>query len=134
MTRSRTKNARKSTLILAGTFAGAGLSHFTHTSFYEPIIPTPLQPWKRELVIWSGVAELACAAGLLVPRTRRLAGWASVGLLLAVFPANVQQAVDGGREDVEGFAGSAAFAWLRLPMQIPLVRMALAAARSQSCA
>lgn len=115
--------------MLAATFLGAGISHFTNPEFYEPIVPTPLQPYKRELVKWSGVAELACAAGLLVPRTRRRAGTASALLLVAVFPANIQQAIDGGRDDVGGVAGSAGIAWARLPLQIPLIRMALKARR-----
>jgi uncharacterized membrane protein len=119
--------ARRSAYVLAATFVGAGVSHFTNPEFYEPIVPTPLKPYKRELVKWSGVAELACAAGLVFPRTRRAAGLASAVLLVAVFPANIQQAVDGGRDDVRGPAGSAPAAWLRLPLQIPLIRMALRA-------
>src|SRR3954471_8771092 len=111
--------ARRSAYVLAATFIGAGVSHFTNPGFYEPIVPTPLQPYKRDLVKWSGAAELACAAGLLMPRTRRTAGLASAVLLVAVFPANIQQAVDGGRDDVGGPAGSAAAAWLRLPLQLP---------------
>ena len=45
-------------------------------------------PWPREVVLWSGAAELLGAAGLVARRTRRLAGWALVGLTLAVTPAN----------------------------------------------
>ena len=119
--------ARRSAYVLAATFLGAGVSHFTNPEFYEPIVPAPLQPYKRELVKWSGVAELVCAAGLLLPRTRRRAGTASALLLVAVFPANIQQAVDGGRDDIDGVGGSAGVAWLRLPLQIPLIRMALRA-------
>lgn len=130
--RSMSRRARWSAYVLAGTFAGAGVSHFTAPWFYERIIPTPLKPWKRELVYWSGVCELACAAGLAIPRTRRLTGWASAALLLAVFPANVQQALDGGLPDVEGIGGSAEVAWARLPLQLPLVWMALAVARDRT--
>ena len=48
----------------------------------------------REIVLVSGVAELVCAAGLVHPRTRNAAGWASAALLLAVWPGNFQMAAD----------------------------------------
>ncbi len=41
----------------------------------------------------SGVAELLCAVGLALPRTRHLAAWAAVALFLVVFPANITMAV-----------------------------------------
>ena len=34
-------------------------------------------PAHREVIYGSGVAELLCAAGMLHPRTRRVAGYAS---------------------------------------------------------
>ncbi len=77
----------------------------------------------------SGVAELACAVGLLAPTTRRVAGKASAALLLAVWPANVQMSVDLGRRALEkGDAASIAtfvVSVVRLPVQLPLVRAAL---------
>jgi uncharacterized membrane protein len=127
----RSMRARSSAYVLAATFTGAGFTHFTHPGFYERIIPTPLKPWQRDLVLWSGAAELVCAAGLALPRTRRLAGWMSAALLIAVFPANVQQALDGGLPDVGGIGGSPLVAWLRLPLQAPLVAMAVAATRQE---
>ena len=46
------------------------------------------------LIYVSGVVELVCAAGLL--RRTRWAAAASVATLAAVFPANVQMALDAG--------------------------------------
>jgi uncharacterized membrane protein len=88
-------------------------------------VPKPL-PHKRELVYASGVAELACAAGLLHPRTRRPAGLASAVLLAALFPANVQMALDLNRT---GSTTAKAVGFARLPLQVPLIRAALKAAR-----
>lgn len=111
----------RSTKRLATLFAVFGVLHFARPQPFEAIVPKPL-PRKRELVYASGVAELLCAAGLLHPRTRSLAGRASVVLLTALFPANVQMALDlRGPARVAGFA--------RLPLQIPLIRAALRAAR-----
>jgi catechol 2,3-dioxygenase-like lactoylglutathione lyase family enzyme len=57
---------------------------------------------------------------LVYPRTRRLAGWACVALFIVVFPANITMAVDS----LHGH-GSVLIAWLRLPLQVPLVLWAL---------
>ena len=78
------------------------------------------------MILGSGVAELACAAGLAVPATRRAAGWASALLLLGVYPGNIKMAVDAAGTTNTGFK-VAAFA--RLPLQLPMIRWALRAAR-----
>src|SRR6478609_4987525 len=116
---------------LAALLATSGVVHLVRPQVYEGIVPHVL-PNHRALVYVSGVAELLCAAGLLVPATRKPAGLASAALLLAVFPANVQMSIDQGRRaDRKGdpasrasFAASVA----RLPLQIPLIRTALRAA------
>jgi uncharacterized membrane protein len=79
----------------------------------------------RALVYASGVAELVCAVGLL--RRRRWAGSASAVLLAAVFPANVQMALDSGHGRNAGLPDNRIFAWGRLPLQIPMLRAALSA-------
>jgi len=110
---------------LAVLFGVLGTLHFVKPEPFERIVPRAL-PRKKELVYASGVAELACAAGLLHPRTRRVAGLASAGLLVVVFPANVQMAADLRRQ---GSRPAQTIAWARLPLQIPLIRWALKAAR-----
>jgi uncharacterized membrane protein len=115
----------KSTTGLAVLFGVSGVLHFVRPKPFEQIVPRQL-PRKKELVYASGVAELACAAGLLHPRTRRTAGLLSVGLLAAVFPANVQMALDLNRK---GSPRAKAIGFARLPLQIPLIRAALKASR-----
>lgn len=113
---------------LALLLAGSGVLHLFRPEPYEKIVPKPL-PRKRELVYVSGIAELACAAALSRESTRPAAGWATAALMLAVFPANVQMTVSGLRSDK-------APTWYkvglvaRLPLQLPLVRTAVKAARS----
>ena len=72
-------------------------------------------PKHREVILGSGVAELACAAGLLLPRTRRLSAWASTALLVAVFPGNLKMADDARRCRSRKFQ---AMAYGRLPLQL----------------
>ena len=115
----------KHTAALAALFTTSGTLHFLRPRPFEQIVPRRL-PRKRELVYASGAAELLCAAGLLHPRSRGLAGAASVALLLAVFPANVQMAADAQRSTSTAYrVGTLA----RLPLQWPMIRIAWRAAR-----
>ena len=110
---------------LAAILGISGLVHLGKPEVYEPIMPSVV-PAHRAVIFASGVAELLCAAGLLVPRLRKPAGWASAALLLAVYPANLKMAGDAAQTDNTGFK---AIAWGRLPLQIPMIRTALKAAR-----
>ena len=116
----------KDVLALAGVFAASGVLHLARPEVYEPLMPD-LLPAHREIIFASGLAELACAAGLLHPRTRRAAGWASAALLVAVYPGNVKMAGDAARSRSTRFM---AVAFGRLPLQVPMVRTALKAART----
>lgn len=69
-------------------FIGAGINHFVNPQFYLKIIP-PYLPAHDALNAISGAAEVLLGALVLPARTRRLASWGSIALLLAVFPANV---------------------------------------------
>lgn len=111
---------------LAGVLAASGIVHLVKPEVYEPMMPDVV-PAHREVILVSGVAELVCAAALLHPRTRRAAGWASAGLLLLVYPANLKMALDarGSRRPALKAATLA-----RLPMQLPMIRAALRAARA----
>lgn len=120
---------------LVALFTASGVLHLVKPEPFESITPRQL-PARRGLVYASGVAEIACAAGLLHPRTRKVAGWLSAALLVAVFPANIQMAVDEtGRVNRKLRAGRPvsrgrqAAALARLPLQVPLVRTALKASR-----
>jgi uncharacterized membrane protein len=113
---------------LVALFAVSGTLHLVRPRFFEPMVPRAL-PARRTLIYASGLAELACAAGLLHPRTRRGAGWVSAALLVGVFPGNVQMAVTEGRRASAG-TGSRRMQVVtlaRLPLQIPMVRTALKA-------
>ena len=116
---------------LVAAFAVSGVIHLVKPETFEPTMPRVL-PKHRELIIASGVAELACAAGLAIPATRKLAGPASAALLVAVLPANIQMAVDTvGRLNRKGPTPKRV-AWAvaslaRVPLQWPLIRAALKA-------
>lgn len=103
---------------LAAFFTLAGAMHFLRPRFYEAIVPPALQSRKREIVAVSGVAEVAGAAMVLHPTSRRLGRWWLLALLVAVFPANVHMAVHP--EQVRGLDLRKAprwTLWARLPLQ-----------------
>jgi uncharacterized membrane protein len=116
---------------LAALFIASGTTHLVRPQVFEPLVPRSL-PRRRELIYASGVAELACAAGLLDRRTRRYAGWASGVLLLGVFPGNVQMSANYAKRAQRTGTGGARAAFVgtvaRLPLQLPLLRAALRAA------
>lgn len=116
---------RSSKLLVAG-FLASGTVHLVKPEVYEPLMPSWV-PAHREVILGSGVAELACGLGMAVPATRRAAGWASVALLLGVWPGNLKMALDSNRTSSTAFK---AVAWGRMPLQVPMIRAALSAARS----
>ena len=125
MSWSRRAAARQDVLLLAGIFTTSGVVHLVRPQAFEPLMPE-FVPRHREVIVGSGVAELACAAGLLHPGTRRPAGWASAALLVGVFPGNLKMAGDARRSGNRRFQ---AVAYGRLPLQLPLIAIALRAAR-----
>jgi uncharacterized membrane protein len=101
---------------LALLFAGVGLLHFLAPANFLRIVP-PYLPTPLLLVYLSGAAELVGGLGLLLPATRRAAGWGLLALLVAVFPANVYMLQAHGA----GLAVPLWALWLRLPLQAVLM-------------
>jgi uncharacterized membrane protein len=103
---------------LAAFFSFTGTMHFLRPRFFEAIVPPAIEDRKREVVAISGAAEIAGAALVLAPASRRLGRWWLLALLLAVFPANVHMAVNPEQIrglDMRRFPRWAL--WARLPLQ-----------------
>jgi uncharacterized membrane protein len=69
------------------------------------------------MVYFTGVCEIAGAIGLLVPRTRTLAGICLIVFLIAVFPANAKAA----REHLPVAGKPATPLVFRFPLQIVFI-------------
>lgn len=119
--------AAKDVKALAGVFVVSAVIHLVRPEVYEPIMPKVV-PAKRAVVYASGVAELACVAGLLHPGTRRAAGWVSTALLLAVYPANLKMAADAQAGNNTALKAASLG---RLPMQLPMLWTAYRTARGR---
>ena len=113
-------------LVLAAAFATSGIVHLVRPQVFASIMPRAIpDEHHTNLIYASGLVELVCAAGLL--RRTRWAGAASVATLVAVFPANVQMALDAGTGRNAGPSDNRAIAWGRLPLQLLMVWAALQA-------
>lgn len=91
-----------------------GLDHWLSPQRYLAMMP-PWIPLHAEFVLFTGAAETAGAIGLLWPRTRRLAGFMLAVYFVAVFPANIHNALNGLA--VEGLPQASWYYWVRLPFQ-----------------
>ncbi|MGW6734963.1 DoxX family protein [Streptomyces sp. NPDC055013] len=116
----------RSPLLLAGLLATAGVAHFTVPRQFDAVVPRALPGKPRTWTYASGVAELALAAGVALPRTRKVAALAAAGFFVGVFPANVKMAVDWRHRPTP----QKAVAIGRLPLQIPLVLWARGVAKN----
>lgn len=109
--------SQRSPLLLAGLLATAGVAHFANPRQFDAIVPRALPGKPRTWTYASGAVELALAAGVALPRTRRTAALATAAFFVGVFPANVKMAVDWRDRP----APQKAAALGRLPLQLPLV-------------
>jgi len=117
------KNALR--IICAFFFISVGTLHFLRTKNFERIIPNWLD-YKKELVYISGFFEIVGGIGLLLPFSRKWAGKGLVALLLAVFPANINMAVNKLNF---GFIPTKVL-WWRLPFQFVLIGLVKWVSRS----
>lgn len=102
---------------MAAAFATSGVIHIVRPRVFTPMIPRRL-PSPTGLVYAGGVAELACAVGLM--RRDPWAGPASAVVLIGVFPGNVQFAIDAWK-DPDARAGMRVASLVRLPLQLPMI-------------
>jgi uncharacterized membrane protein len=118
-------------LALAVMFAFTALSHFlprTRPALVR-MVP-PALPAPGLLVTLTGLAELAGAAGLLLPPLARAAALALAALLIAMFPANVH----ADRAGVVIAGRRATPLRVRLPLQLFWVACLLWVARAGGAA
>ncbi|WP_329213348.1 hypothetical protein OG352_01195 [Streptomyces sp. NBC_01485] len=109
--------SERSPLLLAGLLATAGIAHLAKPRSFDATIPRALPGSPRAWTYASGVAELALAAAVALPRTRKPAALATAAFFVGVFPANVKMAWDARHRPTPVRAVTVG----RLPLQIPLV-------------
>ena len=103
-------------ILMAIIYILAGINHFISPQTYLSIMPAWL-PYPKELIFLSGVCEILFGLLLLPVSTRRVGAWLIIALLIAVFPANIQMAINYYSEATQYFW----LAILRLPIQAILI-------------
>ena len=99
--------------LASGFWIVAGIMHFVIPRQYEAIVPASLEQWKKEIVVASGVAEIAGGLMILPESTRSAGRWWSLATLAAVYPANIEMALRPERYPKIPRAAL----WARLPLQ-----------------
>jgi len=116
-------NRQKDTLrvILAVCMVVAGVLHFAQPDPFIRIVPGFL-PAPATLVYLSGAIEMLLGVGLLVPATRQFSAWGLVVLFIAVYPANLNMAIN--HIEIAGIPDTWWFHAIRLPFQLVLIAWA----------
>lgn len=115
---------RRSRLAGAGLLAGMGVLHFVVPKAFDGAIPEWMPGKARFWTLFSGVWELGAAALIANRKTKKLGGYAAAATFVAVYPANVQMAIDNPPTTALGVG-----MLLRLPLQFPMIAWALKHAR-----
>lgn len=124
---------RISLVALILLIGGGGALHFVIADFYAPLIPSWLGN-RHAWVYGSGVAEMACGFLLAIPKTRRIGAWATIVVLILVFPGNIKMAFDSTMAEAQPPANSPIAAWIRLPFQALFIWWAYSFTRSTGAA
>lgn len=103
--------------LLSAIVIATGITHFVKPEPFMKIVPDWL-PAHRMLVLVSGFFEILGGVGLQIPRVRKPAAWGLAALFLAVFPANINMAVNRILVD------NPVILWGRLPFQAVLIAWA----------
>jgi uncharacterized membrane protein len=84
---------RVARLLLALAYAAVGFVHLKSPEGFLPIMPDWV-PFPREVVLATGVAEIAGAIGLMITRLRIAAAWGLAAYAVCVFPVNIKHAME----------------------------------------
>ena len=108
-----------SIIIMSLFYIMAGTNHFINPDWYVRIVP-PILPFKTAIVYISGILEIILGSLIIFPKTRFIAGWGLIILLVAVYPANIYVALTNG----EAMDITPLISWGRLPFQFVLIGLA----------
>lgn len=93
MNQRNTRARRIARWALAFAYLIAGIAHLRSPAGFIAITPSWV-PYPAQVITLTGLAELAGAAGLLIPPLRRAAGIGLALYALCVWPANINHALN----------------------------------------
>lgn len=107
-----------SLIIMAVFYLLAGINHFNNPGAYLKIIPEIFT--LPELInIASGIIEIVLAIMLFIPKTRKIACYSIIAMLIAFIPAHIYMIKTGWC--VKQFCFPSWAIWLRLIVMQPLL-------------
>lgn len=110
------QNKQISRIGMSLLYIAAGINHFVNPAFYLKIMPSYF-PFPLELVYLSGVCEVVFGAMVIFQKTRRLACWLIIAMLIAFLPVHIQMLIDN-------YDKGGMLLWIsiiRLPLQFVLI-------------
>ena len=94
------------------------IGHFVYTKGMVLMLPTFI-PFKREVVLLTGIFEILIGFVLLIPTYKIYAGWVLIGFLILVLPANIHAAINKVDYQKASFNGyGIKYLWFRIPLQL----------------
>ena len=113
-----------SILAMSFFYVRIGIQHFTNpVDPFLYIMPPALKSIGLELVYISGYFEIVLGVLLLIPKTRKIAAFGLILLLIAVYPANLYLAFYELPQKLTGY-DPFTVSWIRLPMQFIFLGLA----------
>lgn len=129
---AETTGQRRSRYALAAGLAAMTVLHLARPRPFEVMIPEWLPGDPTVWNLAAAATEGTSAVLLARERTAGLGGKLAFATFAGVWVANIQAAIDGGYRGVPGWLGSPTAAWLRVPLQLPLLWWSARIARRHS--
>ena len=114
----------KSNVLFSGKLAMSAMLVFTaigHFAFREGMammIPAFI-PFRPELVVVTGIFEIAAAVWLQIPGQRKAVSWLLIAFFILILPANIYAALHKVNYQTATFDGPGLdYLWFRVPLQL----------------
>ncbi|RYY56393.1 MAG: hypothetical protein EOO09_06790 [Chitinophagaceae bacterium] len=103
---------------MAAMLVFTAIGHFVFTRGMVMMVPAAV-PFKKEMVIATGLIEILAAGGLLLPGFVQLTGWLLILFFLLILPANIYAAKHKVNHEAGNHEGkSTRYLWFRIPLQL----------------
>ena len=112
-----------SVLLMSGFYVYVGILHFIDPEWFLFIMPPFLSSIGLELIYISGFFEIILGLLLIYSKTRKIAAFGLIVLLIAVYPANIYLAFNQKAQELIGITSFMA-SWVRLPIQFIFLGLA----------
>jgi uncharacterized membrane protein len=100
-------------------FTSAG--HFLYTEGMSMMLPGSV-PFRKEIILFTGILEILAAVGLLIPRWQKLTAVCLIIFFITLLPANIYAALNRVNYQTADYDGKGPeYLWLRIPLQLVFI-------------